>query len=193
MNALVKPEAGKIEDFPVDYKPGFISNPDAVFAALWAELDWERRENTPRREYWTNVFERSYTYGSGNGERTYEPRVTHPAIEEVSTALEAELGFKYEGCFLNGYEDASDSLGPHADDDPAIDHSRPIAVVTVGGGRDIECRAMIGGPKLRVFLEPGSLFLMRPGMQSTHLHRIPKAGFIVKTPRISLTFRGLFA
>ncbi len=189
----VEVEVAKIEDFPVEYRPGFISNPDAIFERLWDELDWERREGVPRREYWTNVFDRSYTYGNGVGERTYDARPTHSAIEEVSDVLEAELGFRYEGCFLNGYKDSSDSLGPHADDDKKIDHSRPIAVVTVGDGRDIECRAMGGGPKLRVFLEPGSLFLMKPGMQSTHLHRIPKAGFIMKKPRISLTFRGLVA
>lgn len=190
MNTAVVP-AGKIEDFPVVYKPGFLSNPDEIFEALWEGLDWERREKVPRKEYWTNIFDRSYTYGSGFGERTYDARPTHPAIEAVSDALEAELGFRYEGCFLNGYKDSSDSLGPHADDDPKINHDRPIAVVTVGDGRDIECRAMNGGPKLRVFLESGSLFLMNAGMQSTHLHRIPRAGFIVKRPRISLTFRAL--
>lgn len=35
----------------------------------------------------------------------------------------------------------------------------------------------------------GSLCLMAPGMQDTHQHRIPKAGFECG-PRISLTFRG---
>jgi len=190
--AVTEKPSVTIADFPVVYKPRFISNPDAVFESLWAELDWERRPNTPRKEYWTNVFGRSYTYGKRE-ERTYESRVTHPAIEEVSDALEAELGFRYEGCFLNGYADASDSLGPHADDDPNIDHSRPIAVVTVGDGRDIECIDKETGSRIRIFLESGSLFLMNAGMQSTHLHRIPKAGFVVKRPRISLTYRGLFA
>ncbi len=179
--------------FPVTYIKNFIGNPDEVFDALWNELNWEHRPTTPRREYWTNTFSRSYTYGRGVGERTYESRPTHAAIEAVSDALEAELGFRYEGCFLNGYATSKDALGFHADDDPNIDHSRPIAVVTVGDGRDIECRAKEGGDKLRVFLEPGSLFLMHAGMQDTHLHRIPKAGFVVKRPRISLTYRGLFA
>jgi len=38
-------------------------------------------------------------------------------------------------------------------------------------------------------LGPGSVFIMHPGMQQTHQHRIPKAGKVV-SPRISLTFRG---
>jgi alkylated DNA repair dioxygenase AlkB len=185
-------EKSSLADFPVSYTPGFISNPDAVFDALWAELNWERREFTPRREYWTNIFDRSYTYGRGVGQRTYGSQPTHPAIEAVSDSLESLLGFRYEGCFLNGYENSKDALGFHADDDPNIDHSRPIAVVTVGDGREIECMDRATGRKVRQFLEPGSLFLMNAGMQDTHFHRIPKAGFIVKRPRISLTFRGLF-
>jgi alkylated DNA repair dioxygenase AlkB len=39
-------------------------------------------------------------------------------------------------------------------------------------------------------LEHGSILIMKPGMQQTHQHRIPKAGFRCG-PRISLTFRGL--
>ena len=41
----------------------------------------------------------------------------------------------------------------------------------------------------KLWLESGSLCLMAPGMQDTHLHRIPKASYNCG-PRISLTFRG---
>lgn len=44
------------------------------------------------------------------------------------------------GCFLNMYEDGTDALGWHADDDPSIDHDKPIAVVTLGQGRMIHYR-----------------------------------------------------
>lgn len=181
-----------IEDDVVLYKPNFINNPDELFETLWNELDWERRENVPRREYWTNIFNAPYTYGRGVGIRTYESKSSHAGIDYVRDVLSGELGFQYEACFLNGYETGTDALGPHADDDPKIDHTRPIAVVTLGDGRDIEYMA-IGDKttKKRIFLENGSLFLMKAGMQSTHLHRIPRAGHVVKRPRISLTFRGL--
>jgi alkylated DNA repair dioxygenase AlkB len=180
-----------LSDFPVTYTPGFLKDPDAVFDALWNELEWEQRPNTPRREYWTNIFSRDYTYGRDLGQRTYSSRPSHPCIEHVADLLEEALGFRYEGCFLNGYATNKDSLGFHADDDKKINHERPIAVVTVGDGRDIECLNRATGDKIRVFLEPGSLFLMHAGMQSTHFHRIPKAGFVVKRPRISLTYRAL--
>jgi alkylated DNA repair dioxygenase AlkB len=89
------------------------------------------------------------------------------------------------------YEDGNDSLGWHADDDPGIDHTRPIAVITLGQGREIWFKENVkGSHPQRLFLEPGSLLLMHAGMQSTHLHSIPKAAREIG-PRISMTYRGL--
>lgn len=176
---------------PVTYVPNFLKNPDEVFEILWNELTWEKREFAPRKEYWTNIFNRSYTYGSGVGVRTYEAQPSHPIIEGVTDLLEKYLSFRYEGCFLNGYETSRDHLGFHADDDPGINHERPIAVVTVGDGRELRTMNKETGEKESIFLETGSLLLMSAGMQSTHLHSIPKVSFVVKKPRISLTYRSL--
>jgi alkylated DNA repair dioxygenase AlkB len=108
------------------------------------------------------------------GARTYYPRESHIFVETINDLLVEIVGDRYEGCFLNGYENERDALGWHADDDPNIDHGRSIAVVTVGAGRAIQ------------FMEKEA------GMQDTHLHRIPKVGRKVE-PRISLTYRGLIA
>lgn len=183
-----------MSSFPITYKSTMFGvQPSYLFYNLWRELDWLRV--TRRREYWFNSLGRSYTYGRGEGQRTYQPQERHPAIDFVTELLKDEVGFEYEGCFLNGYEDRNDALGWHADDDPGIDHTRPIAVVTVydhdlAKPRDIEFMNRETGEKLRVPVEHGSLLLMHAGMQTTHFHRIPKAGFEVR-PRISLTFRGL--
>lgn len=187
---------------PVTYVPNFILDPDMAFAMLWNDLAWEKRPDAPRKEYWTNTFNLPYTYGRGAGERTYLPNVTHPMIEAVRNKLVTDYGFFLEGCFLNGYEGKRDWLGWHADDDPAIDHTKPIAVVTVGQGRNIQFRELLEprtettkavyGETQTQMLASGSLLLMHAGMQSTHEHRIPKADFEAK-PRISLTFRGLVA
>lgn len=176
---------------PVEYIPGFLALPDQAFDSLWRDLSWEQR-SPARKEYWTNALGRDYTYGSGVGARTYQSQPSHHWIELISTKLEVLLGFRYEGCFLNGYEGARNALGWHADDDPGIDHSRPIAVVTVGEGRWIDFMVKYDkSTKESLFLEPGSLLLMKPGMQDTHFHQIPKAGYVVRRPRISLTYRSL--
>lgn len=185
-----------MSDAPVTYFDEFIAahSQMAFFEALREGLTWERRDGAPRSEYWTNTFNRPYTYGRDAGRRTYEAQPSHPVINAVRNQIEAETGVHLEGCFLNLYLDGSDSLGWHADDDDKIDHNRPIAVVTLGAGRDIAFKSQAkGSHPSRLFLEPGSLLLMRPGMQQTHFHAIPKveAGDDPVGPRISMTFRGL--
>lgn len=186
----------------ITYMPGFVADPDYWFNTLWTELNWERRVDAPRREYWTNPFSRSYTYGRGAGERTYESKESHDLIDVGRKLIEKQYGCYLAGCFLNGYETARDWLGWHADDDPNIDHSKPIAVITVGQSRAIQFREVLVpadkgvtkgeyGAVVEQMLESGSLCLMGAGMQDTHQHRIPKAAVVVK-PRISLTYRGLF-
>jgi alkylated DNA repair dioxygenase AlkB len=175
---------------PIEYIPGFIANPDDAFQALWQELSWERRGSTPRREYYANDVAVPYMYGRGAGARQYEPQAWHPVMREIQASLEARTGTRFEVCFLNGYEDQSDSLGWHADDSPEMDDERPIGVVSLGAEREIWFRPQ--GDKTEVTrqkLQHGSLCLMLPGMQDTHFHRIPKAGFTCGA-RISLTFRG---
>jgi len=176
------------------YTPEFLCSELSMtaFEALIEDLDWERRETAPRSEYWVNTFNQSYTYGRGKGVRTYFPRTTHPAIEAVTDLLENQLAFRYEGCFLNRYDNEREGLGWHADDDPSINHERPIAVVTLGQAREIQLKQQASNEQLplRVMLEPGSLFLMNAGVQQTHFHRIPKAPTKIGT-RISLTYRSL--
>lgn len=175
---------------PITYKPGFLANPAEVFARLWAELDWQKRDSTPRREYYCNEVAVPYTYGSGAGVRTYEVQPWHPDIRAIKAQLEAETGTVFEVCFLNGYENSRDHLGWHADDSPEMDDDRPIAIVTLGAEREIWfCPQANKSDVTRISLSSGSLCLMAPGMQDTHFHRIPKAGFECG-PRISLTFRG---
>lgn len=174
-----------------------------LFGQLWDGLEWERRPDAPRREYWTNMYDRDYTYGRGAGMRTYQARDGIPEIWPVGTYAELEAedhkmmeaGQIFEGCFLNGYEGARDWLGWHADDDPTIDHTRPIAIVTLYRDpkmkpRTIQFRDNDTQVIETVELHHGSLYLMPAGFQFTHQHRIPKAGFEC-SDRISLTFRGL--
>lgn len=203
---------------PVTYHPNFIQHPKDAFIQLRDELDWERRGDAPRSEYYCNDYPENYAYGRGKGRRLYEPRPYHPQIIAIRSALEKLTGTAFEVCFLNRYLDQSDQLGWHADDSPEMDDARPIAVVSLGVERQIWFRtkpqALVeaGGDRrsdeelrwhermtkqrregpaghMALKLWDGSLCLMAPGMQDTHQHRIPRAGFKCGQ-RISLTFRG---
>lgn len=174
----------------ITYIPKFIADPDLALKTLQAELNWVRRETTPRSEYYINSAQVPYTYGSGRGVRTYDPQPNHPLIEAITKQLENLTKTKFEVCFLNRYHNASDALGWHADNSPEMDDLRPIAVISLGAEREIwTCPQDDKTDITKYKLEHGSLFLMPPGMQDTHFHRIPKAGFLCGE-RISLTYRG---
>lgn len=184
---------------------------------LWSLVPWERRGDSPRFECWMAQDGRPYTYGKGRGERTYLSKLTEhselanprkaeglvgaiwPPVYPIWYLAEILCNTKFEGCFLNGYKDGTDHLGWHSDDGPDIDESRPIAVVTFGAEREIWLRKIsgIGAAEVgnldidKIKLQNSSLFIMEPGCQQTHQHRIPKADFQPCGPRISLTFRGL--
>lgn len=177
---------------PIEYVADFVPDPDLMFKALKDGLDWERRDDAPRCEYYCNDFDEPYLYGRGRGRRTYNVRPYTPEILKIRALLEDYAGCKFEVCFLNRYLNQRDHLGWHADDSPEMDDDRPIASISLGVKREIWFRSKDGGKDAaieKVLLENGSLCLMKAGMQKDFLHRIPKAGFLCGE-RISLTFRG---
>ncbi len=173
---------------PIFYEPRFLSDPDAVFLTLMREVDWERRD-APRRECWMNPAGTPYTYGRGAGQRTYFPRPYHPLVARIASALR-EIDINVDACFLNRYDSQHEHLGWHADDSPEIDATRPIAVVSLGAERAIMVRRNGSNGIGSLTLANGSLFVMQPGMQATHQHKIPKHSAPCGA-RLSLTFRGL--
>jgi len=67
---------------PVIYTSNSLNGEEArqCFNILWNDLEWERREGAPRREYWTNTLDRDYTYGRGVGVRTYKAKPVRSGI-----------------------------------------------------------------------------------------------------------------
>jgi alkylated DNA repair dioxygenase AlkB len=176
------------------YVPMFL-NPLAssdLFDFLVSDMfvDWVQRDNVPRREYWMNDDGRSYTYGSGAGVRTYEAKSWIDQVRLVRDTLRVYTGVHFEGCFMNRYDGQKDALGWHADDDSGIDHTKPIAVVSLGWPRALHVRSNDKVWHEAFMLEPGSLLLMPSGSQFTHQHKIPKADRPIGA-RVSLTFRSL--
>lgn len=181
---------------PITYLPGFFDKPDELFANLRDGLSWIRHDKVPRSEYYANERQKPYTYGTPPFDRTYQPQPWTMPLIAIRSLLEKQCGCTFEVVFLNRYHDQSDQLGWHSDDSPEMDDDRPIAIVSLGVEREIWFRETPTGLRQDGFgtvaklkLEHGSVCLMHPGMQDTHQHRIPKAGFMCGE-RISLTFRG---
>jgi alkylated DNA repair dioxygenase AlkB len=201
------------------YIPSFIKESDRVFNDLILDLEWEKRGSTPRMEYYSNKINVPYVYGRGAGVKAFDPKPWHPHMDAIGADLEKLTGVPFEVCFLNRYEDQRDHLGWHADDSPEMDDGRPIAIISLGVERFIEFKPQKEelnrqimetlevssldeiskemydawkqklGVSVKLKLEHGSLCLMHAGMQNTHYHQIPKAGFQCGR-RISLTYRG---
>jgi alkylated DNA repair dioxygenase AlkB len=128
---------------PITYVPNFVQSHEEYFNRLWNELAWIDVAG-PRLEYYINDFPVPYTYGKGNGQRSYDPQPMHEVIAAMRADLEKLTGSKFEVCFLNGYRDGSDQLGWHEDDSPEMDDERPIAIISLGAKREIYFRTTPG-------------------------------------------------
>lgn len=175
---------------PYSYIPKLVSDPDAAYSALMAELDWVHASSTtPRKEYYVHEQALPYTYGMGKFARTYNSQPDHPVIADIRTALLEALNVRFDVVFLNRYDTQHDHLGWHADDSPEMSDVHPIVTVSLGAEREIWFRPISDLKNVtRLKLEHGSACVMLPGVQDTHHHRIPKHDRPCG-PRISLTFR----
>lgn len=176
----------------IEYIADYIgrSEADEEFDRLWNELDWERREGAPRREYWQNDYNLAYTYGRGAGVRTYDAKPWDGWVAGLKDELNARRLWALDCCFINGYNDERDSLGWHADDSPEMNPREPVVVISLGAERNIMFRNNESREIQTIRLGHGSLCIMPPGFQQTHQHKIPK-GDMPMGPRVSLTYRGM--
>jgi len=184
------------------YVPDFYDGVTPSTFAAWADsIPWLAVTNARRECFMNDTGGVHYTYGEGRGVRTY---TSIPATADVLALQEQvndyldTLGWgPMNGCFLNRYDGYRNALGWHADDFRNMDHSRPIVVVSLGQEREIWWRpngqAGLVPADQRCSLAHGSLFVMPPGFQHTHEHRIPKGSSQQMTARVSLTYRAFFA
>lgn len=183
------------------YIPPLIAPEPGVMERLLTEIPWESRAETRRECFMTpGVVPYTYTYGQGRGVRDYTSIPMSDFVAEILNAVNFALSSDARtpgwgpmtGCFLNCYEDDHDHLGWHADDFRGMDHTRAVVSVSYGEAREIWWRKFGESGEVPVenrrLLASGSIFVMPPGMQFTHQHRIPK-GSRKMGPRVSLTFR----
>ncbi|BAY23918.1 2OG-Fe(II) oxygenase [Calothrix sp. NIES-2100] len=82
---------------------------------------------------------------------------------------------------------SADFIPPGWNEEQSMGLNPVIASVSLGSVRKFQIKP-IGGKPTDFWLEHGSLLVMHPVCQSTHLHQVPKTKKLVST-RINLTFR----
>ena len=132
-------------------------------------------------------------YGDENFEYTYS-NSTKNAIPWTKELLalkklaEEKTGEIFNSCLLNLYHDGSEGMAYHSDGEKDLKKNGAIASLSLGAERKFLFKHKFNQEKIEIFLEHGSLLVMKDQTQSFWLHRLPPTKK-VSTPRINLTFR----
>jgi alkylated DNA repair dioxygenase AlkB len=165
---------------------------NAMAQALLDRIEWRNDEAviygkriiTKRKVAWYGEEAFSYTYS--NTTKTALPWT--PELLFLKNLAEKHSGETYNSCLLNLYHDGSEGMAWHSDGEKDLRKNGAIASLSFGAERKFCFKHKKSGEKIDVFLEAGSLLVMKGETQTHWLHRLPPTTK-VHQPRINLTFR----
>ena len=115
-------------------------------------------------------------------------------LKRVLDRVNRKMGTDYNGILINRYENGSESIGAHSDDEKFLSNHE-VAGISLGAVRIVRFRGKRtvlnhnGKKYIDLKLDHGSLFAMiGDDFQRNYTHEIPK-DLKIKDLRISLTFR----
>ncbi|WP_121460307.1 alpha-ketoglutarate-dependent dioxygenase AlkB family protein [Chryseobacterium defluvii] len=193
----------EISDYPLNILPhdGTVHYYGKVFSKeqsdfyydyLFNRIPWENDEAvifgklilTKRKVAWFGEEKFEYTYSN----RTKHAKPWTPELLELKQRCEEISGETYNSCLLNLYHDGSEGMAYHSDGEKDLKKNGAIASLTFGAERKFLFKHKQTKEKVEIFLENGSLLVMKGTTQDHWLHRLPPTTK-VKTPRVNLTFR----
>jgi alkylated DNA repair dioxygenase AlkB len=107
---------------------------------------------------------------------------------ELKSLIEKESGETYNSCLLNLYHSGEEGMAWHSDGETDLKKEGAIGSLSFGAERKFAFKHKQRGEKIDLFLEHGSLMVMKGTTQTHWLHRLPPTKIIHK-PRVNLTFR----
>jgi alkylated DNA repair dioxygenase AlkB len=165
---------------------------DLYYDYLLNRIPWEHDEAvifgklilTNRKVAWFGEKSFEYTYSK----RTKLAKIWTPELLELKQKCEEISGETYNSCLLNLYHDGSEGMAYHSDGEKDLKKHGAIASLTFGAERKFLFKHKTTQEKIELFLENGSLLVMKGTIQDHWLHRLPPTTKI-KSPRVNLTFR----
>ena len=165
---------------------------DDYFNYLLQEIEWKNDEAiifgkkiiTKRKVAW---------YGDRDFEYTYS-KVTKRALPWTKELLalksiaEVQSGETYNSCLLNLYHTGEEGMAWHSDGEKDLKKNGAISSLSFGAERKFAFKHKTTKETVSIFLEHGSLLVMKGSTQTHWLHRLPPTK-LIKTPRVNLTFR----
>jgi alkylated DNA repair dioxygenase AlkB len=164
----------------------------AMEEALLNRIEWRNDEAviygkriiTKRKVAWYGDQPFSYTYSK----TTKTALAWTPELLILKNLAEKHSGETYNSCLLNLYHNGSEGMAWHSDGEKDLRKNGAIASLSFGAERKFCFKHKHSGEKIDVFLEAGSLLVMKGETQTHWLHRLPPSTKIHQ-PRINLTFR----
>ncbi|WP_419494149.1 alpha-ketoglutarate-dependent dioxygenase AlkB family protein [Chryseobacterium bernardetii] len=165
---------------------------DTYYDYLFNQIPWQHDEAvvfgklilTKRKVAWFGEKAFEYTYSN----RTKYAKPWTPELLKLKKKCEEVSGETYNSCLLNLYHDGSEGMAYHSDGETDLKKHGAIASLTFGAERKFLFKHKTTKEKVEIFLENGSLLIMKGTTQDHWLHRLPPTTKVT-TPRINLTFR----
>ncbi len=165
---------------------------DHYLDALLQTIDWRNDEAvifgkriiTKRKVAWYGDEPFEYTYSS----TTKSALPWTQELLELKFLTEQQTGETYNSCLLNLYHTGEEGMAWHSDAEKVLKKNGAIASLSLGAERRFAFKHKVSKETINVFLQHGSLLLMKDHTQTHWLHRLPPTKIISK-PRVNLTFR----
>ena len=107
---------------------------------------------------------------------------------QLKIQTEKETGDHFNSCLLNLYHDGTEGMAWHSDAEKDLKKEGAIASISLGAERKFAFKHKKKGERIELFLEHGSLLVMKDTTQSHWLHQLPLTKKVI-SPRVNLTFR----
>ena len=165
---------------------------DDYFEKLMQNIAWEndqaiilgRQITTKRKVAWYGDQGYEYTYSNVN--RYALPWTVE--LLELRQRVQQLTGERFNSCLLNLYHTGEEGMAWHSDDETDLKKNGAIASLSFGAERKFAFKHKQSKEKVELYLEHGSLLVMKDTTQNHWLHRLPPTKK-VSTARINLTFR----
>jgi len=139
---------------------------------------------TRRKVAWVGDPNCPYTYSGVQK----NPQAWTAELLFIKKKLETIAHSEFNSCLLNLYHDGDDGMGWHSDDEKELDAHAPIASLSLGATRKFAFKNRADKSTISLFLENGSLLIMRAPTQEFWQHSLLKTKKNTGL-RINLTFR----
>ncbi len=139
-------------------------------------------------------------YGDENYQYRYsgtfkQAHLWNPALFRLKQHIEKLVGHSFNSCLANLYENGTQAVGWHSDDEATLvsktGQETVIASLSFGATRKFSFKHKHKAEKVDLLLHSGQLIVMRGQTQQYWKHALMKSTRILE-PRINLTFRYFF-